>query len=215
MPGSLKRRAKKSRAPRRRLNPDARRSELLDAALCVLGKRNPTEVCVEDVTRAAGAAKGTFYRYFPSWEDLLLALREHLLSTYASDFRARFAGLSPSNWWAELESECVWFVDFVVGLGSLHYTIFHGPIADHPIDAEHSATTLITEMLKAGIAAGVVTGMGSVPLRAARGTATDWVTLGKSGVKVTRLAFGTGTISGKVQRDLGQEEFTKLVEAAI
>jgi len=109
---------------------------------------------VEDVTRAAGAAKGTFYRYFPSWEDLLLALREHLLSTYASDFRARFAGLSPSNWWAELESECVWFVDFVVGLGSLHYTIFHGPIADHPIDAEHSATTLITEMLKAGIAAG-------------------------------------------------------------
>lgn len=154
MPGSLKKRAKKSRAPRRRLNPDARRSELLDAALCVLGKRNPTEVCVEDVTRAAGAAKGTFYRYFPSWNDLLLALREHLLSAYASDFRGRFAGLSPSNWWAGVESECVRFVDFVVGLGSLHYTIFHGPIADHPIDAEHSATTLITEMLKAGIAAG-------------------------------------------------------------
>ena len=65
--------------------------------------------------------------------------------------------------------------------------------------------------LKAGIAAGVFTGMGSVPLRAARGTATDWVTLGKSGVKVTRLAFGTGTVSGKVQRDLGQEEFTRLV----
>jgi len=68
--------------------------------------------------------------------------------------------------------------------------------------------------LKAGIAAGVFTGMGSVPLRAARGTATDWVTLGKSGVKVTRLAFGTGTFSGKVQRDLGQEEFTRLVRHA-
>jgi 1-deoxyxylulose-5-phosphate synthase len=37
------------------------------------------------------------------------------------------------------------------------------------------------------------------------------VTLGKSGVKVTRLAFGTGTFSGQVQRDLGQEQFTKLV----
>ncbi len=68
--------------------------------------------------------------------------------------------------------------------------------------------------LKAGIAAGVLTGTGSLPLRAARGTATDWVTLGKSGVKVTRLAFGTGTISGKVQRDLGQEEFTRLVRHA-
>jgi aryl-alcohol dehydrogenase-like predicted oxidoreductase len=40
------------------------------------------------------------------------------------------------------------------------------------------------------------------------------VTLGKSGVKVTRLAFGTGTMSGQVQRDLGQEQFTRLVRYA-
>jgi aryl-alcohol dehydrogenase-like predicted oxidoreductase len=65
--------------------------------------------------------------------------------------------------------------------------------------------------LKTGLAAGV---LGSLPLRAARGTATDWVTLGKSGVKVTRLAFGTGTMSGRVQRELGQEEFTRLVRYA-
>jgi len=65
--------------------------------------------------------------------------------------------------------------------------------------------------LKTGFAAGVLAGTGGLTLRAARGTATDWVTLGKSGVKVTRLAFGTGSFSGRVQRDLGQEEFTKLV----
>ena len=45
-------------------------------------------------------------------------------------------------------------------------------------------------------------------------SATDWVTLGKSGVKVTRLAFGTGTFGGKVQRELGQEPFTRLVRHA-
>src|SRR5579863_5225368 len=45
-------------------------------------------------------------------------------------------------------------------------------------------------------------------------SATDWVTLGKSNVKVTRLAFGTGTFSGRVQRDLGQPEFTRLVRYA-
>ena len=66
--------------------------------------------------------------------------------------------------------------------------------------------------LKTGLAAGVLAGTGSLPVRAAaRGTATDWVTLGRSGVKVTRLAFGTGSLSGKTQRDLGQEDFTKLV----
>jgi 1-deoxyxylulose-5-phosphate synthase len=68
--------------------------------------------------------------------------------------------------------------------------------------------------LKAGLAAGVLSGTGSLSLRAARGTATDWVTLGKSGIKVTRLAFGTGTVSGKVQRELGQEEFTRQVRYA-
>jgi aryl-alcohol dehydrogenase-like predicted oxidoreductase len=33
-------------------------------------------------------------------------------------------------------------------------------------------------------------------------------------VKVTRLAFGTGSISGRVQRELGQEGFTRLVRHA-
>ena len=55
---------------------------------------------------------------------------------------------------------------------------------------------------------------GQMPLLAGRGTATDFVALGKSGVKVTRLAFGTGTFSGQVQRDLGQADFTKLVRHA-
>jgi len=70
------------------------------------------------------------------------------------------------------------------------------------------------DFLKAGLAAGALTGAASFPLRAARGTATDWVTLGSSGVKVTRLAFGTGTMSGRVQRELGQDQFTRLVRYA-
>jgi aryl-alcohol dehydrogenase-like predicted oxidoreductase len=44
--------------------------------------------------------------------------------------------------------------------------------------------------------------------------ATDWVTLGDSGIKVTRLAFGTGTFAGRVQRELGQEQFTRIVRHA-
>jgi len=68
--------------------------------------------------------------------------------------------------------------------------------------------------LKTGLAAGALVGTGTLPLRAARGQATDWVTLGKSDVKVTRLAFGTGTMSGRTQRELGQDQFTRLVRHA-
>src|SRR5688500_10847787 len=70
------------------------------------------------------------------------------------------------------------------------------------------------DFLKSGLAAGALAATGSLPLVAAGGKATDWVTLGKSGVKVTRLAFGTGTFSGRTQRELGQDEFTRLVRYA-
>ena len=70
------------------------------------------------------------------------------------------------------------------------------------------------DFLKTGFAAAALASAGSFPLRAAPETATDWVTLGKSGVKVTRLAFGTGTMGGRVQRELGQEQFTRLVRYA-
>ncbi len=70
------------------------------------------------------------------------------------------------------------------------------------------------EFLKTGLGAGALAVTGSLPLGAARQSATDWVTLGKSEVQVTRLAFGTGSFSGQVQRDLGQDGFTRLVRYA-
>lgn len=71
------------------------------------------------------------------------------------------------------------------------------------------------EFLKTGLAASALAGSGGVVSAwAPKRSASDWVTLGGSGVKVTRLAFGTGTFSGRVQRDLGQDAFTRLVRHA-
>jgi 1-deoxyxylulose-5-phosphate synthase len=68
--------------------------------------------------------------------------------------------------------------------------------------------------LKTGVATGALAGMGSLPLFAEPASATDLVTLGRTDVKVTRLAFGTGTHNGHVQKQLGQEGFTRLVRYA-
>src|ERR1019366_504383 len=70
------------------------------------------------------------------------------------------------------------------------------------------------EFLRTGLATGALVGAGSLPLLADGAKATDWITLGKSGVKVTRLAFGTGSHGGSVQRNLGQDGFTALVRHA-
>src|ERR1017187_6004329 len=70
------------------------------------------------------------------------------------------------------------------------------------------------DFLRTSLAGTLLAGTGGVTAWAQKKTATDWVRLGNSGVKVTRLAFGTGTHGGRVQRELGQEEFTKLVRHA-
>ncbi len=72
------------------------------------------------------------------------------------------------------------------------------------------------DFLLSSLGATVLSGLSGVEAIAkpAKRLATDRVTLGKSGVRVTRLALGTGTYSGKLQRDLGQEEFTRLVRYA-
>src|ERR1044071_3513278 len=66
------------------------------------------------------------------------------------------------------------------------------------------------------VAGGVLAGAGGLKISsgAPKRLATDWGTLGNSGVKVTRLALGTGTFSGRVQRELGQDGFTRLVRHA-
>ncbi|HEY1649390.1 MAG TPA: aldo/keto reductase [Terracidiphilus sp.] len=66
--------------------------------------------------------------------------------------------------------------------------------------------------LKTGVAAGALAGVGT--LHAEPQKATSLVTLGKSDVKVTRLALGTGSFSGRIQQDLGQEGLTRLVHHA-
>lgn len=71
------------------------------------------------------------------------------------------------------------------------------------------------DFLKSSVAAAALGAAGgAIPVRAATRSATDWVTLGNSGIQVTRLALGTGTFGGRVQRELGQEQFTRLVRHA-
>jgi predicted aldo/keto reductase-like oxidoreductase len=48
----------------------------------------------------------------------------------------------------------------------------------------------------------------------AKRTAADQVTLGKTGLKLSRLGFGTGSNSGQVQHDLGQGQFNSLIRYA-
>jgi predicted aldo/keto reductase-like oxidoreductase len=50
--------------------------------------------------------------------------------------------------------------------------------------------------------------------KAHKQTAVDQVPLGKTGLKLSRLGIGTGTLGGSVQRALGREDFNRLIRYA-
>ncbi|UCD49957.1 MAG: aldo/keto reductase [Phycisphaerales bacterium] len=65
--------------------------------------------------------------------------------------------------------------------------------------------------------AAVAGGLFASPLFAAvtpKRTAVDQVTLGKTGLKLSRLGIGCGSNGGRVQRELGQDGFTRLIRYA-
>ena len=64
------------------------------------------------------------------------------------------------------------------------------------------------------IAGALITPWRDLVSAAPKGFRPDIVPLGKSGIGLCRLGFGTGSHSGKVQRDLGREGFSRLYRYA-
>jgi predicted aldo/keto reductase-like oxidoreductase len=56
--------------------------------------------------------------------------------------------------------------------------------------------------------------MSALGASATKRTAVDQVTLGKTGIKLSRLGLGTGSNSGQIQTELGREGFNSLIKYA-
>ena len=120
----------------------------------VLRVRGPANCRVEDITTEAGTAKGNFYRYFPTWNDLLLEVRDHLLQSYGEQFFFRYQDCASVDWWAALDQEVDRFVEFRLELGSLHDVAFHDSSEAARTLKHRSASSVVAWFLSQGIAAG-------------------------------------------------------------
>ncbi|WP_392564278.1 TetR/AcrR family transcriptional regulator [Orbus wheelerorum] len=63
--------------------PDVRRAEILAVANNLFQSKGYSKTAVEEIVRQAGIAKGTFYYYFKSKEDILEALTKQLVDEMA------------------------------------------------------------------------------------------------------------------------------------
>ena len=69
----------RARPGRRGVGRDERRSDLVNAALGLFSSKGVAATSVDDIVRAAGVAKGTFYLYFETKDDVVGAVAQQMV----------------------------------------------------------------------------------------------------------------------------------------
>jgi AcrR family transcriptional regulator len=133
---------------RRRLRPEARKLEIVEAAERLLQARGG-QVRVEDVVREAGVAKGTFFLYFPSWDDLLETIRQRLTAEFDATYPLPTEAEGPVDWPAVVDWQAGAFIDFASARQGIGQAVFHSDFAERRPLADHAIVRL-TAIIRAG-----------------------------------------------------------------
>jgi TetR/AcrR family transcriptional repressor of nem operon len=137
---------------------EQRRAELLAAGQALFLAKGIAGTSLDDITQRAGVSKGLFYLYFPSKEDLVLALREQFSRELAERMRAAIEA-APGGWADRLDACVRAGFEGYRDLHDLHEVLFHHahvtqPGAGLPGPAPAPVARVIGELLAAGTAAG-------------------------------------------------------------
>jgi AcrR family transcriptional regulator len=125
----------------------------------VLVERGVGAFTVDEVTTRAKVAKGTFYLYFQSKDDVLAALRDRFLDGLIATQRTELDGLPEGDWLRRLE---LWMETSIRGYlaqVSLHDALFMHANAETrgPIHPANTHLESLLEILQGGCAAGAFT----------------------------------------------------------
>jgi TetR/AcrR family transcriptional repressor of nem operon len=137
---------------------EQRRAELLAAGQALFLAKGIAGTSLDDITQRAGVSKGLFYLYFPSKEDLVLALREQFSRELAERMRAAIEA-APGGWADRLDACVRAGFEGYRDLHDLHEVLFHHahvtpPGVGQPNPAPAPVARVIGELLAAGTAAG-------------------------------------------------------------
>jgi TetR/AcrR family transcriptional regulator, fatty acid metabolism regulator protein len=83
-------------SPRPRIDRATKRAAVADAAAKVFAQQGVSGTAVSDIARAAGIAQGTFYLYFESKDDVLLAVAEQFVASLGGTLESSLPGAEAS-----------------------------------------------------------------------------------------------------------------------
>lgn len=190
--------------------PDRRRGDLLDAAEAIIVERGLPALTVDEVTSNAGVAKGTFYLYFRSKEEVIAGLQERFVDQVLAAQARALEEIDEDDWGLRLET---WIVAGIRGYlehVGLHDALFHHVAAGKEISTAASPAnqhldalrTLLEEGAKAGGYEVASPAAAAVLLYSAMHGAADYAvhhdrTLDRDQLVETARQFCRGLVSGQ------------------
>jgi len=106
--------------------PEERRSEIMQAARRLFLEKGVASTTIEQITSRAKVAKGTFYLYFSSKEDVLTALSDGYGHELLEQIKAAIAKKLDEDWKGKLAAWAVASVSAYLDSIRLHDILFYG-----------------------------------------------------------------------------------------
>ena len=138
--------------PRTKL-PQARREELMNADQTLFLKKGVGATVIREITDGAKVAKGSFYLYFSSKEDIHLALAERFHALHAASLDRAIAQWPEADWGCKLAA---WVKAAAIGFledGSLVSMLFNA-LPHIPDNRPNAIGEHLERLLAAGTEAG-------------------------------------------------------------
>ncbi|MBY0275978.1 TetR/AcrR family transcriptional regulator, partial [Candidatus Binatia bacterium] len=137
-----------------------RLEDLLRAGRLVFAQRGIAGATIEEVAASAGIAKGTFYLYFQSKNDLVTALRQRFADDLVAAMSVHARAGSDGDWLSLARRQLESAIDTYLDNAPLLHVLFQEGAGAHGADSTDQAwstaiTESITEMIRHGMAAGV------------------------------------------------------------
>lgn len=136
-------------APRTRLDPDARRAQLVALGLEMLSTRPLHQVAIDDIAAQAGISRGLLFHYFPTKRDFHLAV----VRAAAEDLLARTAPDPALPLDQRLRASVEAFVDHVAENHDAYTSLVRGAAGGDPglLDVFDATRSAFTERVLAGL----------------------------------------------------------------
>jgi AcrR family transcriptional regulator len=105
--------------------PEIRLEELVDAAQRLFLEKGFSSTSVAEIVKLADVAKGTFYLYFQTKEDVLAALQERFLERFTDALDTAFEKSAGHRWPERLDQWMTACVSFYLANIEFHDLVFH------------------------------------------------------------------------------------------